>query len=139
MEIRFATADDSNWCAAHDMPAPAEVMLHKIQLREIAVAENAGQRVGFLRLEYMWSRHPFIGLIWIEELHRRQGIGRALLEFIEQELRQKGHRQLLSSSQADEPDSQAWHRSVGFRECGFLAGINEGGVGEVFFAKQLIR
>jgi len=44
---------------------------------------------------------------------------------------------LFSSSQANEPEPQAWHRHVGFEECGFIAGINEGGVGEVFFRKVL--
>jgi hypothetical protein len=30
-----------------------------------------------------------------------------------------------------------WHRHMGFVECGFLAGVNSGGVGEVFFVKSL--
>jgi hypothetical protein len=37
----------------------------------------------------------------------------------------------------DESAPQAWHRWMGFEECGFLAGMNEGGVGEVFFRKAL--
>lgn len=44
---------------------------------------------------------------------------------------------LLSSSQADEFEPQTWHRHMGFVECGRLEGINEGGVDEVFFRKQL--
>ena len=44
---------------------------------------------------------------------------------------------LYSSSQVDEPPPQAWHRHMGFQECGIIAGINEGGVGEVFFRKAL--
>jgi hypothetical protein len=52
-------------------------------------------------------------------------------------LRRQGHTVLYSSSQADEAEPQAWHRHVGFVECGFVAGINAGGVGEIFFRKQL--
>jgi hypothetical protein len=52
-------------------------------------------------------------------------------------LRGQGCPALYSSSQADEPEAQAWHRRVGFEECGLIAGINRGGVGEVFFRKQL--
>src|SRR5258707_15128969 len=106
MDVRFAMPDDSDWCVAHDAAAPAEAVRRKIPLEEIAVVEIGGQRVGYLRLEYLWARLPHIGLIWGEKRHRRQGIGRALLEFIEQTLRQRGHQQLLRSAQADEPNSQ---------------------------------
>jgi hypothetical protein len=52
-------------------------------------------------------------------------------------LRSAGHSAFLSSSQVDEPNPQAWHRHMGFVECGILAGLNEGGVGELFFRKEL--
>lgn len=81
---------------------------------------------------------PYIGLIFVQEEYQRQGIGRAILGFLEASLRSKGYKVLLSSSQVNEPPSQAWHRAVGFQECGILAGINEGGIGEVFFRKSLI-
>jgi len=35
----------------------------------------------------------------------------------------------------DEPEPQAWHRHMGFVECGIINGINENGIGEVFFRK----
>jgi len=60
-----------------------------------------------------------------------------LLHFLEEFLRSKGHSVLFSSSQANEPEPQAWYRHMGFEECGFIAGINEEGVGEVFFRKVL--
>ena len=75
-------------------------------------------------------------LIQVLPEYRRQGVGKALLRFIEAFLRDAGHEALYSSSQADEPEPQAWHRYMGFEECGFIAGINDG-VGEVFFRKSL--
>ena len=41
---------------------------------------------------------------------------------------------LYRSSQVDEPDPQAWHRDVGFEECGIIAGINKG-LGESLFSQ----
>ncbi len=52
-------------------------------------------------------------------------------------MRAAKHEFLYSSSQADEPLPQAWHRRMGFAECGLIAGINPGGVGEIFFRKPL--
>jgi len=70
-------------------------------------------------------------------VRRKVADGDALLARTEAELASQGHAALFSSSQAEEPEPQAWPRRVGFEECGLLAGLNEGGVGEVFFRKAL--
>ena len=140
IEVRFAHQADLDGCIALDHPAmPAEVIKRKIAQREIIVAEKAGQLVGYLRLEYLWSVVPYIALIWVVEDQRQQGLGNAMLRYLENVLLEQGHTALYSSSQANEPEPQAWHRHVGFEECGFIAGINEGGVGEIFFRKDLSR
>lgn len=134
--VRHAIPADLDFVAqAHYIPT--EVVKRKIEQQEIVVAERRGVPVGYARLEYLWSTVPYIGLIWVLPEHRRQGAGKAMLGYIESFLREKGHDQLFSSSQVDEPQPQAWHRHVGFRECGLIAGINDGGVGEVFFRKRL--
>lgn len=138
IEVRFADQTDLDGCIALDHPAiPAEVIKRKVEQREIIVAEKAGQLVGYLRLEYLWSVVPYIALIWVVEDQRQQGIGSAMLRYLEDVLRERGHTALYSSSQANEPEPQAWHRHAGFEECGFIVGINEGGIGEIFFRKEL--
>ncbi len=142
--IRFARHDDLDF-AYQDGYIPAEVLKRKIEgqlavnpksIEDVVLAEWNGKRVGYVRLEYLWSTVPYISLIGVLPEYRRQGIGQALLRFIETFLREAGHEALYSSSQADEPEPQAWHRHVGFVECGYITGINEG-VGEVFFRKSL--
>jgi GNAT superfamily N-acetyltransferase len=92
---------------------------------------------GYLRLEFLWSTQPYIALIRVVDPYRRRGVGRAMLRYVEGVLRSEGHSCLLSSSQVDEPEPQAWHRHMGFSECGIIHGLNEAGVGELFFRKQL--
>ena len=104
---------------------------------DVYVAFRGGEPVGYLRLEWLWSKLPYIEFILVLEPHRRAGIGQALLAHVEAEAASQGHTALYSSSQADEPEPQAWHRRSGFEECGLLAGLNEGGIGEVFFRKSL--
>jgi GNAT superfamily N-acetyltransferase len=137
LAVRFARPADRDWCAAQDPHASPELLSQKIAAGEVAVAERDGRAVGYLRLEYLWATLPFISLIRVLEEERRQGVGRAILAFLEAALRGRGHDLLLSSSQVDEPSPQAWHRAVGFEECGILVGVNAGGVGEVFFRKRL--
>ncbi len=142
--IRFARLDDLDF-AYQDGYISTEVLKRKIdaqlalnpdRIEDILIAERNGKRVGYVRLEYLWSIVPYISLIQVLPEYRRQGVGKALLRFIETFLRNTGHEVLYSSSQADEPEPQAWHRHVGFEECGVIAGINDG-IGEVFFRKSL--
>jgi GNAT superfamily N-acetyltransferase len=135
--VRFARANDLDWCLNVDHHVPAEEVQRKIAVHEIILAESALEALGYLRLEYFWSVIPYIALILVVEEHRGQGIGRSLLGFLEQHARTRGSQMVLSSSQVNEPEPQAWHRAMGFQECGILTGINEGGVGEVFFRKLL--
>ncbi len=137
VRVRFATMDDLATCGRLDKQWPKSSLAGKIAVQEYILAEDDGDPVGCLRLEHIWGKIPYIGLIWLEPAYRGQGNGRAILGFLETSLRERGHRVLLSSSQANEATPQAWHRAVGFRECGIIAGINEGGIGEVFFRKDL--
>ena len=142
--IRFARLDDLDFvyqdgyisAAVLKRKIEAQTVLNPDRIEEIVIAEWNGKRVGYVRLEYLWSIVPYIALIRVLPEYRRRGVGKALLRFIETFLRDAGHEALYSSSQADEPKPQAWHRYMGFEECGFIAGINDG-VGEVFFRKNL--
>ncbi len=116
---------------------PERIIRRKLEDGDVFVAARGGERAGYLRLGRLWSKLPYVELIRVLESHRRAGVGGALLSFVEAETVARGHCTLYSSSQADEPESQAWHRRMGFEECGLLGGVNEGGVGEIFFRKLL--
>lgn len=134
--VRAATESDLGF-VSQDGYLPAAVVKRKVRDSDVFVACRNGEPVGYLRLEWLWSKLPYIELIRVLEPHRRGGVGRTLLAHAEAEALGRGHSALYSSSQADEPEPQAWHRRMGFVECGLLAGLNEGGVGEVFFRKTL--
>lgn len=135
LTVRWATMADLDF-VQQDHPLPPATAARKLAAQELLVAET-DRFVGHLRLEYLWSQVPYIALIQVQLPYRRRGTGRALLAFLETYLRGQGHSALYSSSQADEAEPQAWHRHMGFSECGFISGINEGGIGELFFRKLL--
>jgi GNAT superfamily N-acetyltransferase len=133
--VQTATEHDLGF-VSQDGYLPGPTMRRKVSDGDVYVARWGDEPVGYLRLEWLWSKLPYIELIRVLEPYRRAGVGRALLAHTEAELGARGHAVLYSSSQADEPEPQAWHRRMGFEECGLLAGLNEG-VGEVFFRKAL--
>lgn len=93
---------------------PPSVVSARIDGRFIAVAEVAGEPVGGLQLEYLWGALPYIAMIRVLSHWQRRGVGRTLLGFVETALSAAGHSALLSSSQANEPEPQAWHLRMGF-------------------------
>jgi ribosomal protein S18 acetylase RimI-like enzyme len=136
IRVRYADPVDLEF-VSQDGYVARETIVRKIEAREVIVAEYGSVKVGYARIEFLWSKLPYLALIRVAPDARRQGVGRALLRFLEVELVAAGHAVLLSSSQADEPEPQTWHRHMGFAECGRLERINAGGVDEVFFRKEL--
>jgi len=136
IHIRFASAGDLEY-VSQDHYIPTEVVVRKIDLNEVIIAEINDRPVGYLRLEYLWSILPYIALITVDPGHRRSGVGRAMLDYALDFLAAHHHEWLYSSSQADEPEPQAWHRHMGFQDCGIITGINDGGVSELFFRRKI--
>lgn len=139
LNVRFAIEKDIEACISFDHSKKRGIISNKIEMKEIIVAEYDAAIIGYLKIEYIWSILPYISLIYIKKEFRGNGIGTKMLKFLESFLLSKGYRLLLSSSQVNEIEPQSWHRSKGFEECGILSGINEGGIGEVFFKKMLAK
>jgi len=138
VNVRFAEPKDLDYCIESDYKHIGEAQVKKkIEEKAIVIAEVEGKPHGYLRIEYLWLKIPYISVIGVDEEYRRRGVGTAMIDFLENYLRRGGHKALYSSSQADEPEPQMWHRRIGFKECGFIAGINEGEIGEIFFRKVL--
>lgn len=142
ISVRFATDADIDWCR-YTLTLDSNFPNQQLPgLSELIVAELDDQLVGVLHLAHLWPggqyRVPYIsGIIVIKEYQRR-GIGKALLYFLENLLLERGQRVLLSSCVVNEHEPQAWHRHVGFKNCGDLEGIPfDDGLGEVFFYKRL--
>lgn len=136
IDVRTAVMADYDF-VAQDGCISSEALRHKIARGEVVVATAEGLNLGYARFDFLWTTIPYLSMLWVLERHRRQGVGKAMLAHLESRFRQDGHQALYSSSDANEPEPQAWHRHMGFEECGFIAGINAGGVGEIIFRKML--
>jgi GNAT superfamily N-acetyltransferase len=99
----------------------------------VVVIRHGPRIVGLARFCVLWTTVPFLEMIWIEQAFRGKGLSRRLLTGVTDRLRGRGYAALLSSSQDDEPEAQAWHRCMGFCENGHIDNIAAEGVGEVVF------
>ena len=75
--------------------------------------------------------------IWINPEYRKIGIGKSMLNYFKQYLSDNNYTMLFSSSMENAKEAQAWHKHMGFKECGFISEINDDNTGEVFFRKSL--
>lgn len=137
LKIRFAEIKDLGSCVELDLHKNIDTIKNKISMKEVIVAENNNEVIGCLKIEYIWTHLPFISYIVIKNDFRASGIGRSMLTFLEEYLKNNGQDTLLSSTMTDAVNPQKWHLKMGFVECGMLCGINDDGVGEIFFKKAL--
>ena len=135
--LRFAEASDLSWIDSMDKGASRKTLMRKIDAREIILAELENETIALLQFDLLWACKPFVSQVSVIEKCRRQGVGECLLEYLEKILAEQGYSFYLSSSMPDNRPGKQWHRKMGFEECGFLAGINPGGVGEIFYKKGL--
>jgi len=155
ISVRLAELKDLDFCIKSDFQHVdayrgrmfmEKYLRREIEANNVIVAEVDGKLVGYLRIEYLGLIAPYLGIVGVNEEYQRKGIGTAMIKFLEAYLvKRKGHKVfklngqavLHSSAEATATESQAWHRAVGFQECGIIAGCNEGGIGEIFFRKNL--
>jgi ribosomal protein S18 acetylase RimI-like enzyme len=138
VNVRPAAGSDLRWLAEHDGHLDAAQLGRKIRDDEMFVAESdAGELLGLLRVDHLWSALPHIAQIRVLEPCRRRGVGRGLVEALKGASREAGATKLLSSTRPDYLEAQTWHRAVGFRECGRLSGLGPSGEPVVFFLKDI--
>lgn len=135
--ITVRLADQDDLAVVSHRHLSQDRILQKINQQEIYLLLVNDLPVGSLWVGFLWDFVPFIDLITIDAAFQKRGLSRSLLGFVEADLRARGYDVLYSSSQLDEPVPQTWHRHVGFEECGVINGLNEGGIGEVFFRKSI--
>ncbi len=137
--IRYAQRDDTPFLQEVDPWTREQDWQHKISASEVIVAvlEESTLTVGHLRFDVLWSTVPFLAMIFVSTEHRRRGVSRLLLSFLEAELKERGYVALLSSSQTDELDPQRWHVHMGFHTNGIIENIADDNVGEIVYRKML--
>jgi N-acetylglutamate synthase-like GNAT family acetyltransferase len=135
--VRLAKPSDIPKLQRLDRWPKEPIWQHKIAGGEVIIIELASEIIGLIRYEVLWTTVPFMGLIVIEEDYRNKGYSKLLLEFLKQHLREQGYLALLSSSQTDEPEPQAWHRHMGFKSNGIIENIADDDVGEIVYRMML--
>lgn len=134
MDIHYATLPQLPALNRLDRHLEPEELHLKISRKEIIAAVEEEALLATLRFNYFWDLIPFVNLIQVSENHRGKGIGGQLIRWWETEMKRRGYRQVMTSSQSDE-SGQHFFRKMGYRDAGGL--LLPGEVTEVVFWKAL--
>ena len=119
MNIRIVKPEDQEFWFRLDKHLSKKEFDKKVRDRQGYVLLLENQPVGLMRYNLFWDNVPFCTLLFIEESCRRQGLGRALMEFWEQDMKVQGYGMVLTSTQVDE-EAQLFYRKLGYKDCGGL-------------------
>ncbi|MGO4546785.1 GNAT family N-acetyltransferase [Paenibacillus sp. 2TAB23] len=135
MKISAATEKDSDWIRGRDHHLAEKLIAPKIREREIYLLRDDSEAIiGWMRFGYFWDNTPFMNMIWIEEKYRGTGLGKHVVEFWENEMKQQGFSMVMTSTQADE-GAQHFYRKLGYKDAGSL--LLESQPLEIIFTKKL--
>lgn len=132
--IRFASEDDLDALMELDRHISAAELYNCVKLRRVIVSTENGRINGWLRYGLFWDNLPFMNMLYIIDSERGKGLGTALCEFWENDMRETGCTLALTSTLSDE-QGQFFYRKRGYRDCGSL--ILPGEVTEIIMYKDL--
>jgi ribosomal protein S18 acetylase RimI-like enzyme len=124
MEIRIATQNEYDHLVQLDHHISSAMLAQKVDRGEIIVAMEKDLVTGWLRYSYFWDSIPFMNMLTVIEEHRSQGIGTQLTNYWEAMLCERGFREVLTSTLANER-GQFLYRKLGYQDCGALLFPNE--------------
>jgi ribosomal protein S18 acetylase RimI-like enzyme len=120
MNIALANDSDVEYIRERDHHIPEDLIRSKIKQNQIYMMRDQHTGViGWMRYGYFWDNIPFMNLIWIDEPFRGKGVGKQVVDFWEEQMKQKGYNLVMTSTQADE-GAQHFYRKLGYKDAGCL-------------------
>lgn len=126
MKVRRAQAADLKDVIACDDYAPQHPdRLFRIEQSLLAgdcrLAEREGYVVGYVLVKHDFFGHEFVDVLMVHPAHRREGVGRALLQACVE--RCEAGLLFTSANESNDPAIRLFEL-VGFRRCGQIDGLN---------------
>lgn len=134
IEIRYVQDSDKGFWFSLDRHFSEKEFEKKVRDRQGYVLFADNLPIGILRYNLFWDNTPFCTYLYISEKYQRNGYGKKLMNFWENEMKARNYDWLLISTQSDE-NAQHFYRSLGYEDCGCLIAPDQ--PMEIFLGKHL--
>ena len=138
--IRAADINDVAIISKYDKHIPKNRIADKVSRSEIYVVYDGANFAGWLRYGLFWDIVPFMNMLEILPDYRGRGMGRQLVEFWESQMKEHGHKMVMTSTQQNE-QAQHFYNALGYSAMGGFVQSFEAVTGESFeiiLAKNLM-
>ena len=122
--LRYANQNDIEIISKYDKHISKEELNNIIKLQRVIVMYEDDRFIGWLRYNLFWDNTPFMNMLYLLDNERGKGKGSQLVEFWENEMKQKRYEYVLTSTQSNE-EAQFFYRKLGYVDNGALILPNE--------------
>lgn len=132
--IRYAEPNDFEIIFQYDKHISEEELQNQINLKRVIVMFENDRFIGWMRYNLFWDNTPFMNMLYFLDGERGKGYGSKMIEFWENEMKNKGYEAVLTSTQSDE-QGQFFYRKHDYVDSGSLT--LPGNPLEIIFYKKL--
>ena len=126
MIISIATVKEEPHVFVFDKRHLTREQLSKaISDNRVYVAKTDDIVLGYARFGLFWDSIPFLNMLYVPDGYKRMGVGSYLLKHWENDMREKGHAMVLTSSMTNEK-GQHFFRKHGYMDIGNIFFEDEG-------------
>lgn len=102
MEILYASEKEIDILCKYDNHITKSELENLVKQKRVYIACESGSLAGWLRYNLFWDNTPFMNMLFVLEEYRGKGIGKALVEHWEQDMRNIGYSCLMTSTASNE-------------------------------------
>ena len=119
VSVRYALDKDNDFWFSLDRHISKQEYSRKVRDKQAYVLSSEGKLAAILRYSLFWDSIPFCNLLFVKESEQRKGYGRLLMTYWEEDMKARGYKLVMTSTQSDE-NAQHFYRSIGYQDCGSL-------------------
>ena len=119
IQIRYANLSDIDFWLSLDKHISISKLEEKIDNKECLVILEDDKLIGILRYNYFWDNVPFVNMLYIKTEYQRNGYGKKLMLFFENEMKNNGYTEVMTSTQIDE-EGKYFYAKLGYKKTGSL-------------------
>lgn len=117
MLIRTATVNDIKILREYDKHIDGQELENSVRQNHIYVVEEQKELIGWLRYNLFWDSIPFMNMLYLLDAYRGKGIGKQLVGYWENQMKDLNYKMVMTSTQSNEY-AQHFYNKLGYKTIG---------------------
>lgn len=119
LKLRYVRSEDKEFVMSIDLHVNEVNYNYRVYTKSGYIMWKNNEPIGLMHHSVLWDNLPFLNFIYVKETFRSQGIANEMMRQWESDMKTKGYKMVLISTQVDE-SAQHLYRKLGYIDCGGL-------------------